>query len=178
MANPQRGEVAANLDGQSVTLRLSLGALAELEDELGAGGLVALAERFESGDFSARDLMALLAAGIRGAGGAGTAEDVGRMTIDGGGRGRRSARGPSAGGYVRATRNAGMRESETGLINWSDLMRAGLGGLRLSPDVFWTMTPRELTAAIGAVAAAPMTRSRLQALAQEFPDTCESDAKP
>lgn len=84
MANPQRGEVAAQLDGQSVTLCLTLGALAELEAELGAGGLVALAERFERGDFSARDLMALLAAGIRGAGGAASADDVGRMSIDGG----------------------------------------------------------------------------------------------
>lgn len=87
MANPQRGEVAAQIDGRTVTLRLTLGALAELETELGVGGLVALAERFETGKFSARDLMALLAAGIRGAGGCASAQDVGRMEVEGGAAG-------------------------------------------------------------------------------------------
>jgi len=79
--------VAAQIDGRTITLRLTLGALAELEAELDAGGLVALAERFESGRFSAGDLMALIAAGVRGAGGAASAQDVGRMEFEGGATG-------------------------------------------------------------------------------------------
>ncbi|MHA6344495.1 GTA-gp10 family protein [Roseivivax sp. CAU 1761] len=51
-------------------MRLTLGALAELEQALGAGSLVALAERFERGGFSSRDVIAVLAAGLRGGGGA------------------------------------------------------------------------------------------------------------
>lgn len=45
MANPQRGEVAAVLDGEERVLCLTLGALAELEARLGAGDLAGLGER-------------------------------------------------------------------------------------------------------------------------------------
>ena len=62
MANPQRGEVDLMTDQGARTMRLTLGALAELEAELGAEGLVGVAERFEGGDFTSRDLIALLAA--------------------------------------------------------------------------------------------------------------------
>lgn len=68
MANPHRGEAALELDGTRHVLRLTLGALAELESSLGEGSLVALVARFETGGFSARDLMALLAAGLKGGG--------------------------------------------------------------------------------------------------------------
>jgi uncharacterized phage protein (TIGR02216 family) len=54
-------------------------------------------------------------------------------------------------------------------------MTAGLGMLRLAPDDFWSMTPRELDAAMrgafGIVAMQPaMTRSDLAALMTAFPD--------
>ena len=67
MANPHRGEVELTIDGKPVRMRLTLGALAELESQLEAGSLMALAERFESGRITASDLLALLEAGIRGA---------------------------------------------------------------------------------------------------------------
>jgi uncharacterized phage protein (TIGR02216 family) len=52
-------------------------------------------------------------------------------------------------------------------------MGFGFGVLRLSPQAFWSMTPRELAAAIEAVhgpAAVPMERSALTDLMQRFPD--------
>jgi hypothetical protein len=66
--NPARGEVALVIDGRARRMRLTLGALAELEARLGAGSLVALAERFEQGTVSAEELIALLSAGLGGAG--------------------------------------------------------------------------------------------------------------
>lgn len=66
MPNPWKGEVALVIDGQSHVARLTLGALAELEEDLGAGSLMDVVERFESNRFSARDVLALLAAGLRG----------------------------------------------------------------------------------------------------------------
>lgn len=64
MENPWRGEVALTVNGEARVMRLSLGRLAALEARLGADSLVALVERFESGAFSAADLLALLAAGL------------------------------------------------------------------------------------------------------------------
>ena len=75
-ANPHRGEAVLVIDGRARRMRLSLGALAGLESRLGAGGLVALAERFESGAVGADDLIALIAAGLAGAG-----EDVAEAEI-------------------------------------------------------------------------------------------------
>jgi len=68
MPNPRRGEVALTLGSTRYTLCLTLGALAELEHAFGAGDLSALAERFASGRLSSRDLLALLAAALRGGG--------------------------------------------------------------------------------------------------------------
>ena len=68
MINPERGEVALIVDGRALTMRLTLGALAALEARLKAGSLVALAERFETGQVATDDLIALLAAGLSGAG--------------------------------------------------------------------------------------------------------------
>ncbi len=51
-------------------------------------------------------------------------------------------------------------------------MRAGFGLLRLSSQAFWSMTPRELAAALGPIAPqrdAP-TRHALDALMRTFPD--------
>jgi uncharacterized phage protein (TIGR02216 family) len=52
-------------------------------------------------------------------------------------------------------------------------MRLGFGVLRLSPDAFWSMTPRELAAAadpLGEGVAAPMGRAELEALRARYPD--------
>jgi hypothetical protein len=87
MANPRRGEISAVFDGEERVLCLTLGALAELEARLGAGDLTGLGERFASGRVSARDLTAILGAGLRGAGNAVTDDDLARMSIEGGLRG-------------------------------------------------------------------------------------------
>jgi hypothetical protein len=68
MANPWTGEVALTIDGERRVLKLTLGALAELEDRLEAGSLLELVERFEGGRFAARDVVAVLVAGLRGGG--------------------------------------------------------------------------------------------------------------
>ena len=92
MAHPNRirGEVAARLGGRDYTLCLTLGALAELETALGAGDLMALAERFEAGRLSAGEALAVIGAGLRGAGHDVSDTELSRMPIDGG-----------AAGYVR-----------------------------------------------------------------------------
>lgn len=68
MANPQAGEVALVVDGRERVMRLTLGALAELEAGLQADSLLALVERFERGGFRARDVLLVLLAGLRGGG--------------------------------------------------------------------------------------------------------------
>lgn len=61
-------------------------------------------------------------------------------------------------------------------IDWAELMRLGLGGLRLPPEVFWSMTPVELQCALegaGLIARAgegPMARGAFEALMARFPD--------
>jgi len=82
--NPYRGDVALVLDGESHCMRLTLGALAELEDALGADSMLALVERFESGAFSASDLISLLLAGLRGGGLAVDKSALMAGTIEGG----------------------------------------------------------------------------------------------
>lgn len=84
MANPHAGEVALWLDGRRQVCRLTLGALAELEAGLGVDTLVALVGRFEGGAISARDVLALVVAGLRGGGWQGTAEDLRVAEIRGG----------------------------------------------------------------------------------------------
>ncbi len=84
MANPHAGEVEVMVDGIPRTARLTLGALAELEAGLGDDTLVALVGRFESGDISSREVMALLVAGLRGGGWRITAADLLASEIAGG----------------------------------------------------------------------------------------------
>jgi uncharacterized phage protein (TIGR02216 family) len=54
-------------------------------------------------------------------------------------------------------------------------MAAGFGLLRLSPQAFWSMTPRELDAALGAVlgpaGGGPLSRADLARLLDRYPDT-------
>lgn len=84
MINPHRGEVALVVNGEAVAARLSLGALAELEAALGAGSIVAIAERFEKGGFSARDVIAVLVAGARAGGWSGDEADMASADLEGG----------------------------------------------------------------------------------------------
>lgn len=84
MANPYAGEVAVLLDGQCHTAKLTLGALVELETALGSGSLIDLAERFETGRFSGRDVLAVIVAGLRGGGWRGSAADLRTADIAGG----------------------------------------------------------------------------------------------
>ncbi|MGB0902684.1 gene transfer agent family protein [Halocynthiibacter sp.] len=84
MANPWSGEVALTLNGEPQVLKLTLGALAELETQLETGTLVQLVERFEARAFSTRDVLALIVAGLRGGGWKGQAGDLIDAEIAGG----------------------------------------------------------------------------------------------
>jgi len=84
MGNPWAGEVGLVVDGELRVAKLTLGALAELEASLGAGMLVELVERFEQGQFSTRDVLALVVAGLRGGGWRGTSGDLLSAEIGGG----------------------------------------------------------------------------------------------
>jgi len=59
---------------------------------------------------------------------------------------------------------------------WEETMRIGLGVLRLSPDDFWSMTPREFAAAAGTLATRgrPPARADLDRMMQAFPDRTET----
>jgi hypothetical protein len=87
MVNRYRGEIGAELGGRDRVLVLTLGALAELEAAFGADDLVALAERFGAGRLSARDLVRIIGAGLRGAGEAVSDDEVAAMTAPGGAAG-------------------------------------------------------------------------------------------
>lgn len=64
--NGARGEAAVMLGGGQRRVCLTLGALAEIETGLGVDGMAAVAERMKT--LSARDLMVVLAAVLRGGG--------------------------------------------------------------------------------------------------------------
>lgn len=78
--NSARGEVAAMLAGAERRLCLTLGALAEIEAELGVDGFAGLAERMRT--LSARDLMVVLRALLRGGGEHELAGGLERAAID------------------------------------------------------------------------------------------------
>ncbi len=84
MANPYAGEAALVINGHPHVMKLTLGALAELEAALETGSLVDLAQRFEGGSFSARDVLALLAAGLKGGGHVMSAAELAAAEIAGG----------------------------------------------------------------------------------------------
>src|SRR6056297_548197 len=84
MANPWAGEVALIMDGERRVLKLTLGALAELEATLGSESLIDLVERFENAEFSTRDVLALVTAGLRGGGWTGQGSDLLSADIEGG----------------------------------------------------------------------------------------------
>ncbi|WP_328593243.1 gene transfer agent family protein [Tritonibacter aquimaris] len=82
--NPHRGEVSLVLDGREHVMRLTLGALAALEHDLGEDSLINLVQRFENNAFSAHDLMALLRAGLQGGGADISAATLAGADIQGG----------------------------------------------------------------------------------------------
>ena len=56
-------------------------------------------------------------------------------------------------------------------MDWPALIRAGLRGLALPPDVFWALTPAELRVMLGeAEGRAPMLSDGLDALMAAYPD--------
>lgn len=78
--NGARGEVRLRLDGEDRRLCLTLGALAEIETALAVEGLADLTDRM--GALSARDLLAVLAALLRGGGETVAADRLGAMAVD------------------------------------------------------------------------------------------------
>ena len=58
-------------------------------------------------------------------------------------------------------------------LPWAALIHAGLGRLRLPPETFWAMTPREFAVAAGLInpANAPMDRPTLARLMACHPDS-------
>jgi uncharacterized phage protein (TIGR02216 family) len=56
-------------------------------------------------------------------------------------------------------------------FDWAALMRAGMQGLGLPPEVFWRLSPVELLVMLGeSGCGAPMGRDAFEALAARFPD--------
>ncbi|MCV3765615.1 gene transfer agent family protein [Rhizobium sp. TRM95796] len=83
-ANRRRGEVEAVIDGERRILCLTLGAIAELETAFGVDNIADLAGRFSGARLSARDVMTILAAGLRGGGNRLDDEDLADVSIEGG----------------------------------------------------------------------------------------------
>ncbi len=81
MPNPRRGEVEARLGGRSYTLCLTLGALADMEAAFGAEDLQALGRRFGEGRVSAKDIVRILGAGLRGGGTALSDDEVAALPM-------------------------------------------------------------------------------------------------
>ncbi|KUL96110.1 hypothetical protein DK26_08930 [Bosea sp. WAO] len=84
MVNRYRGEVALMVEGRALPMRLTLGALAELEHAFSVESLPALGERFATGQLSSRDIVRILGAGLRGGGGALSDDAVAQLAFDGG----------------------------------------------------------------------------------------------
>jgi hypothetical protein len=84
MANPFRGEVVLSVDGEARVMRLTLGALAELEARLKSDSLIDMIGRFEAGTFRVRDLVCLITAGLNGGGWRISETELLARQIDGG----------------------------------------------------------------------------------------------
>ena len=62
-------------------------------------------------------------------------------------------------------------------IDWPGLLRVGLMDLRLTPEVFWRLTPIELKIMLGADRTSPaLTRAWLDELAAAYPDARKAGA--
>ena len=62
--------------------------------------------------------------------------------------------------------------SEMKPFPWLEAIAFGLGVLKLAPEQFWRMTPRELAYAIEAASGrgAPLDRATLKQLMKRYPD--------
>ena len=78
--NGVRGEVTVQLAGEPRRICLTLGALAEIEASLGVEGAKALADRLRV--LSARDLLVVLAALLRGGGERALADGLDQAAVD------------------------------------------------------------------------------------------------
>jgi hypothetical protein len=112
MTNSHRGEIEAELGGRRYTLCLTLGALADLERAFGAQDLIALAQRFETGRLSARDVLTVIGCGLRGAGHPLSDAEVAALSVPGGLPGYFAI----AAGLLAATFGAPMQDGEAGAI--------------------------------------------------------------
>jgi hypothetical protein len=83
-ANRQRGEIEAVIDGERRILCMTLGALAELETAFGVDNIAELAGRFAGGRVGTRDVMAIIAAGLRGGGNLVDDGDLADLRVEGG----------------------------------------------------------------------------------------------
>lgn len=60
-------------------------------------------------------------------------------------------------------------------LDWPALMRAGMTGLHLTPEVFWALTPAELRLMLGQGGGqTPLLSNGLEALMVAYPDEKES----
>ncbi|WP_299962048.1 rcc01693 family protein [uncultured Roseobacter sp.] len=61
-------------------------------------------------------------------------------------------------------------------LDWPALMRLGLRGLALEPEVFWSLTPAELQVMLAdPQAGAPLLSTGLDALMAAYPDQDKKD---
>lgn len=84
LVDQRRGIVTAMVEGNQHHLCLTLGALAELEERLGGGSLYDLGKNWDSGTLTAREVIAVFSAGLRGGGYDVSDDDVARMYVEGG----------------------------------------------------------------------------------------------
>lgn len=84
MTNLHRGEIEAVIDGETRTLCLTLGALAELEARLGISDYSQLLARITRGEATARELLEVLRAGLIGGGHSISDDDLARLSVEGG----------------------------------------------------------------------------------------------
>ncbi|MEM0977272.1 MAG: gene transfer agent family protein [Pseudomonadota bacterium] len=82
MANAYRGEVEITLNGEAQVMRLTFGALVALEEAVGP--VLALVERLEAGQATAKDILSVIFAGLRGAGWTGDLSDLRQAEFGGG----------------------------------------------------------------------------------------------
>jgi hypothetical protein len=84
ITNRYRGEITATLDNRQWQLCLTLSALAELEAKMGEEDIGALAARFSSGRLSAKDMLTIIAVGLRGGGHDVSDQEAGEMRSENG----------------------------------------------------------------------------------------------
>ena len=84
MVNRHRGEIEVTLEGKTYPLCLTLGTLAELETAFEAEDLVEVIERFQNGNIRTKDIITILAAGLKGGGAEMSKEEISKMKIDNG----------------------------------------------------------------------------------------------